>query len=131
MSYERGHYTPPFPSCSVKECGICQDHLSFIQRMLPDPTMGPPDMQSTLHHSSTLFLSHLNKTPPSPFPAATEQPKYMLERFDLYSSLSPKGHLTLLTRYTALKLEWEKPWLPPKATFTPQQKPEHSYNQQF
>ena len=113
MSYEGGNLHTSFSQLQCKRMWHLSASSIFLFRECSRPYNGTSWHAVHITPFINFILSHLNKTPPSPFPAATEQPKHMLERFDLYSSLSPKGHLTLLTRYTALKLESEKAMVTP------------------
>lgn len=132
MSYEQGNLHTSFSQLQCKRTWHLSASSIFSFRECSRPYNGTSWHAVHITPFINFILSHLNKTPPSPFPAATEQPKHMLERFDLYASLSPKEHLTLLIWYTALKLELEKAMVTPlRATVTPQQKPEHSYNQKL
>ena len=113
MSYEWGNLHTSFSQLQCKRMWHLSASSIFSFRECSRPYNGTSWHAVHITPFINFILSHLNKTPPFPFPAATEQLKHMLERFDLYSSLSPKGHLTLLTRYTALKLELEKAMVTP------------------
>lgn len=103
-SWQPGGLRTHFSSLRVKEQQKSGHLLSFQSENPPDPTTafrtGPPP--HTLHQ--LCFRSWESNTPVC-FQPLQSYPNTIWKDLTLMPPSSPKGHLTPLTRYTALKLE--------------------------